>query len=180
MAINFCNTIQDAGYKAGVYANLNWFNNYLNVSQLLPYYIWLAQWTNSHTANFRVDFWQYTSKGQILGINGNVDLNYDLRYNEDHIIKKSNEEIAQEVIQGQWDNGQKRKDLLLQAGYDPIVIQNIVNKMYGQKKSNKEIAKEIIKGKGNWGIGEIRKKRLREAGYDPSEVQKIVNKLMKK
>ena len=87
MAINFCNTIQQAGYKAGVYANLNWFRNYLNVNDLLPYYIWLAQWSDKHSANFRVDFWQYTSKGQIPGINGNVDLNYDLRYNENHIVK---------------------------------------------------------------------------------------------
>lgn len=42
--------------------------------------------------------------------------------------KKSNEEIASEVIQGKWGNGEDRKNRLAQAGYDYSVIQSIVNK----------------------------------------------------
>lgn len=57
----FCKTIISAGYKAGIYANLNWFRNYLDVKELEKYYIWLAQWGDKHTADFKVDFWQYTS-----------------------------------------------------------------------------------------------------------------------
>lgn len=44
--------------------------------------------------------------------------------------KKSNEIIAKEVIRGLWGNGQERVKRLTDAGYDPKVIQNIVNKMY--------------------------------------------------
>lgn len=75
--VQFCDIISSRGLIAGVYANLNWFKNYLHVDKLLPYKIWLAQYTNAsnHSANFRVDIWQYSSKGSINGINGHVDLN---------------------------------------------------------------------------------------------------------
>lgn len=43
--------------------------------------------------------------------------------------KKSNEEIAQEVIKGLWGNGAARKKRLTDAGYNYSVIQAIVNKL---------------------------------------------------
>lgn len=43
--------------------------------------------------------------------------------------KKSNEEIAREVIEGKWGNGQVRKNRLISAGYDYDAIQKIVNRM---------------------------------------------------
>lgn len=43
--------------------------------------------------------------------------------------KKSNEQIAREVIQGLWGNGQDRRKRLSQAGYNPDTIQALVNKM---------------------------------------------------
>lgn len=44
-------------------------------------------------------------------------------------VKKTNEEIAKEVIAGKWDNYPKRKELLEAAGYDYETIRGIVNKM---------------------------------------------------
>jgi N-acetylmuramoyl-L-alanine amidase len=43
--------------------------------------------------------------------------------------KKSNEEIAREVLQGKWGNGAERKKRLADAGYDYSKIQPIVNKL---------------------------------------------------
>lgn len=43
--------------------------------------------------------------------------------------KKTNEQIAKEVIQGKWGNGDARKQKLKAAGYNPSVIQALVNKM---------------------------------------------------
>ena len=43
--------------------------------------------------------------------------------------KKSNEQIAKEVIQGKWGNGLDRKKRLTDAGYDYKVIQGLVNSM---------------------------------------------------
>lgn len=46
-------------------------------------------------------------------------------------IKKSNEQIADEVIAGKWGNGQDRKNRLIAAGYDYQAVQDIVNKKLG-------------------------------------------------
>lgn len=43
--------------------------------------------------------------------------------------KKTNEEIAKEVIRGNWGVGQERKDKLTAAGYDYSAVQSIVNEM---------------------------------------------------
>lgn len=94
---------------------------------------------------------------------------------------KSNETIAQEVINGAWGNGQERKDRLTAAGYDYNAIQSIVNQKLGagsssnsNKKSNETIADEVIRG--DWGNGQDRKNRLQAAGYDYNAIQAIVNR----
>ena len=72
----FCGTIQNSGYKAGVYGNKTWLSSYMNASALTGYRIWLAQYAASRTYSAtRVDMWQYTSKGSVPGISGNVDMN---------------------------------------------------------------------------------------------------------
>lgn len=45
--------------------------------------------------------------------------------------RKSNEEIADEVIAGKWGNAPERYERLRAAGYDPAVIQQIVNEKCG-------------------------------------------------
>lgn len=94
-----------------------------------------------------------------------------------YVAKKTNEELADEVIQGLWGNGKERKDRLTEAGYDYYAVQAIVNKRLLTKKTNKEIAKEVIRG--DWGNGKERKDRLIAAGYDYYAVQKIVNDMIK-
>lgn len=93
----FCEEIEKAGYKAGIYANLNWFNNYVDVHKIIEkgYKIWLAQWNDKITANFNVDFWQYTSKGQIHGIEGNVDL--DICFNSQPVDNSGDNNNSQPV-----------------------------------------------------------------------------------
>lgn len=44
-------------------------------------------------------------------------------------VKKSNEEIAKEVVAGKWGNGNARKTALTKAGYDYNTIQTLVNKL---------------------------------------------------
>ena len=71
----FCETIKNAGYEAGVYASRSWFNANLDVKELDKYRIWLAEYRSTPLYSGYYDMWQYTSKGQIDGIEGNVDLN---------------------------------------------------------------------------------------------------------
>ena len=96
--------------------------------------------------------WQYTSKGHVQGYIGNVDLNNAYgdavawrKYanasgttlnpeKPKEPTKKPNEEIANEVIEGKWGNGDERKKRLTDAGYNYQEIQGIVNAKLGIDK----------------------------------------------
>ena len=92
-------------------------------------------------------------------------------------MRKSVDEIAHEVINGSWGNGEDRKNRLTNAGYDYNAIQNRVNELLTTpKKSIDEIAQEVIKGM--WGNGDERKNRLSQAGYNYDTVQDKVNDLL--
>lgn len=69
----FCEELENAGYYAMIYSNKNSFETVLNESILDKYDKWLGQWTNEPTYNKPFGIWQYTSKGSIPGITGNVD-----------------------------------------------------------------------------------------------------------
>lgn len=71
----FCQTIQNGGYRAGIYANKTWFNQKMNLSALSGYKIWLAQYNTHVTYGGRYDMWQYSSTGTVAGISGKVDMN---------------------------------------------------------------------------------------------------------
>ena len=63
----FCTTIEEGGYRAGVYANLNWLNNKIDTWVLQGRDVWVAQW-NDH-CDYQGDYtmWQYTSNAIIDG-----------------------------------------------------------------------------------------------------------------
>ena len=52
--------------------------------------------------------------------------------------RKSNEEIANEVLNGAWGNGEDRKNRLTQAGYNYDDIQAIVNNKVGVNNKSTE------------------------------------------
>lgn len=98
---------------------------------------------------------------------------------------KSVEEIAKEVVAGQWGNGTDRKAKLEAAGYDYDEVQAKVNELLGTSTSTPapaptktidQLAQEVIAGK--WGSGTDRKNKLQEAGYDYNAVQNRVNELL--
>lgn len=92
MALAFCQTIEEAGYRAGVYSNVNWFTNFLDYNRLAAEYsIWLAQWGSSSYA-YDCDIWQYADDGSVPGIDGNVDMN---------------RVINEDIINGSGGGGQK-------------------------------------------------------------------------
>lgn len=93
---------------------------------------------------------------------------------------KSIDELAREVIQGKWGNGEERKNHLISAGYDYSAVQAKVNELMGGIKSTKsvdQLAREVIYG--YWGNGQDRKNRLTAAGYDYNIIQARVNELLK-
>ena len=94
IAERFCETVKENGYRAGVYANLNWFNNYLDYDKLKKKYsIWLAQYNDK--AELDCDIWQNSSTGRVSGYSGNIDTN--VIYN-DNIFGKSESKVAKPTL----------------------------------------------------------------------------------
>ena len=91
IADTICRKIEEAGYYAMIYANLGYLNNKLNDSRLDKYDKWLAEWKSKPTYSKNFGIWQYSSKGSIPGINGNVDLNISYK-DYPSIIKNVKEE----------------------------------------------------------------------------------------
>lgn len=163
--------------------------------------LWVAAYPNNNQGGYRDEpqllgsvIRQYSSKGRLPGYGGDLDLNrstltpaqwdaYAKGGREGGAPapapqpeRRSNDQIANEVIAGNWGDGEARKQKLSGAGYDPATIQGLVNQKLGSapaKKSNDAIANEVIGGL--WGNGDDRKARLSAAGYDSNAIQTIVN-----
>lgn len=176
----FGGIVEKAGYMAGIYANNDWFNRIIK-DHLDQYTKWIARFSEKRPDQL-CDMWQYTSTGSVPGIVGNVDRSRCYRDFPAELTgtvlppqpESDANEIADEVIAGQWGNGDERKKRLEAAGYDYNAIQALVNEKL--KKPVDAIAREVIAGQ--WGNGRERTSRIRAAGYDPTEVQQRVNALL--
>ena len=72
----FCNTLEKAGYFAGVYASTYWFTHKLDHARLAgKYTIWMADYRAGYNKTLKRDMHQYTSNGHVAGISGRVDMN---------------------------------------------------------------------------------------------------------
>ena len=88
IAKTFCGQIAAAGYKPGIYANVNWFKKYLTDPCFLSsgWSIWTAQyWYGGRydeclgltpEAPAKYDCWQYSARGSVPGVSGDVDVSY--------------------------------------------------------------------------------------------------------
>ena len=79
LCISYNTIIEEAGFYAGVYANRNWFDNYLDKSIIRnKYTTWIAHYGLAGTEQYKgvYDMWQNSENGKINGITGKVDTNY--------------------------------------------------------------------------------------------------------
>ena len=136
-ALVFGDIIEANGYWCGIYANQYWFNTYLK-DKLDRFTKWVAKYSKNKPTGISgtYDMWQYTSDGTVPGIKGRVDMNIcyrnfpaEISGQKETVAKKSNDELAKEVIDGLWGVGVERKERLTQAGYDYTAIQDRVNEM---------------------------------------------------
>jgi LysM repeat protein len=149
--------MEDAGYFVGIYGSaVSGFKERMDDSKLTPYAHWVAQYTSKCTYKGDYGIWQYSSKGSVDGISGNVDLDYGY-VDYPTIIKnggfngyakertpatpapatptKTVDELAQEVLDGKWGNGADRKERLTAAGYDYSAVQAKVNALVKKQES---------------------------------------------
>lgn len=149
----FCVYLEQKGYFVGIYASeVSGFRDRLDDAKLQSFVHWVACYGDEEPA-IKYSGWQYSSSGKVNGIDGNVDMDKfeDL---SDIIIKngfngfsnkiqpdivtpakkvtevkhKSNNEVAEEVLNGLWGNGDERKAKLEKAGYNYDAVQDAVNK----------------------------------------------------
>lgn len=162
----FCEYIESKGFYVGIYANSNYFNNYIDTASLSRYDKWLAVWTDRKPGfNYgEYGMWQNSSSGYIAGMRIDTDIAYkdyptimkNVGLNgykkgsdpepKPEPQKKSNEDLATEVIEGKWGNGQERKDRLTAEGYDYNAVQSIVNQRLGSAPKETTTTYVVKKG----------------------------------
>lgn len=140
ICIAFNSIIEASGKWAGVYANLDWFKNYLNNDEIKRRYTtWIAHYgVDQNRYEGQYDVLQYASTGRVTGISGNCDVNImyrdlisEIGGSKATVTKKSIEEIANEVIADKWGTGENRKQRLEAAGYNYEEVQTKVNYILG-------------------------------------------------
>lgn len=138
----YAEIFEKAGYYVGIYSNLDWTRNVLDMKALDRFDFWMARYPKSDIGVLKEGLnpggvaWQYSSKGIVPGIKVRCDLDVDF----DGIInlgrdKKSLEMVADEVMQGLWGakyTSPTRKELLTAAGYNYFEVQQMVNEKMGR------------------------------------------------
>lgn len=148
ICIAFNTEIEKTGLWAGVYANLNWYNNFLDKNLIKKKYTtWIAHYTSGiDKYKGEYDMWQSSSTGRINGISSNVDTDYLYRDLISQIGDISptnpNDEIlklANEVISGKYGNGETRKKAL---GDKYSAVQAKVNELMAKRNEIKYVVKK--------------------------------------
>ena len=161
MAIAFCEEIKRLGYIPMVYTNLDYLNRYFDRSKL-PYDLWYAQYASAASVADK-EIWQYSSKGSMPGIAGNVDMNHGYKdYGNGGDSKPdpaptpspapsgTTLNLAVAVMQGKYGAGQDRKNAL---GTRYQEVQDFINHI--TSASTDTLVAEVMQGK--YGNGETRK-----------------------
>lgn len=104
IATAFIKTCQDAGYECNIYSNVDWYKNYYHADKLktLGCKFWIARYgtndgflQNKYKPNLGEYIWQYTSKGEVTGIIGDVDMN--MKYEDNSSNSSSNSSTSSNV-----------------------------------------------------------------------------------
>lgn len=103
IAVSFLTRMKKAGYKVGIYCNMDWYNNYLS-DNLKKYDLWLARYPANDNGTMQTRLkptagigWQYSESGKVSGISGNVDM--DVFYTDYRTEKKEEETVSKTKLQ---------------------------------------------------------------------------------
>jgi GH25 family lysozyme M1 (1,4-beta-N-acetylmuramidase) len=90
--LTFCRAMKEYGYKTGLYCSESWYAAEIDGGAFdnAGYDIWIAKYS-SNKPKYACDAWQYSDKGKISGISGNVDLN--------HFYKDYSKQSDYEIVQ---------------------------------------------------------------------------------
>ena len=168
----FCDYLKEKGYYAGVYANSNYFNNYINTNELDGYEKWLAVWRSTKPEFRYGDFgiWQNSSSGYVGGYRVDTDFaykDYPSFMKENGLNGYVKEEKIEEVVNEETIEESTIQEEHTESSSDTV------------QKSLDDLYNEVMEGL--WGNDIDRKINLENAGYNYYEVQNKVNEeLLKK
>lgn len=186
----FCDYLESVSYYGGVYANNNYFNNYIETSMLSNYPKWLAYWTSTKPSFSYGEYglWQNSSSGYVDGYR--VDTNYsykdyprimkenglngytiELEETKVEQIEEEKEEPAPEGIEEIEESQEVESVEQIEEQTNNIEEEIIVT--LEDNKREEEIVEEVLSG--IWGNNESRKKTLERHGYNYERIQSIVN-----
>lgn len=207
--IAFCDAVKEAGYKAGVYLNPSWMENYVDKDRILGRYeLWLAHWTGSpdRETSYRYNqvMWQWGTE-RIYGMDVDADICYKdygggsaeggegdkllplgsiVYFLGGEQYRASTADMGFKARAGKVRISNRAKGAphpyhiisVDGSGVYGWVDADRLKELDGDRKSDEEIAEEVIAGL--WGNGEERRRRLEEAGYDYDRVQGEVNRIL--
>lgn len=143
MIRTFLDFMESKGYWAGLYMSRWYLENYIDKNTVQNRYsIWVADYAK-RTKYKNWGIWQYSGSGRIKGINCDLDLDIcNIDYPK--LIKskklngyqfyKSSKILVKEILEGYWGNGEIRKRLLKECGYNYNGIQSLVNEELKNEK----------------------------------------------
>lgn len=150
ICFKFCKMIEDAGYYSGIYTSSSWLDYVKGLNDRFDK--WVANWgKNDGTQHTNTSQYgtiqQYTSKP----LDKNIMYADISRYSRGNTTQakpqsKPIDQIADEVIAGQWGNGEDRKNRLTQAGYDYNAVQKAVNQKMNAKKQPAHVYYVVKRG----------------------------------
>lgn len=73
-ALAFCETVENAGYEAGIYSNVNLSYYYLDLGRLSDYAFWCAAPGDLPYSYYHSGMWQYSFRGSVPGIETECDM----------------------------------------------------------------------------------------------------------
>lgn len=79
ICVAFCEAIKEAGYIPMIYGNVKCFTKMVDMTRLEAYEKWYAFYGDYMYFPYEVSMWQYTEKGSVKGIKGDVDLNISFK-----------------------------------------------------------------------------------------------------
>lgn len=144
----FCQRCLEKGYKTGIYANQDYCNRMYTADIIKKYPLWLAYWNGGKKPSIDCIIHQWSEKGKIAGINGNVDLNNAYIEFDTIVTEQPKEEVKPvenkqllstadmvvKIMAGEYGNGDERKRRLEAEGYDYNTIQSAVNEEVNKRK----------------------------------------------
>lgn len=130
----FCNELEKAGYWAGLYISRSPLQTHISSDVAKRYALWIAEYDDKCNYNGDYGIWQYSSKGKVAGVSGNVDCDY-CYIDYPSAIKKAGK------------NGFKKSDTTVKATTKPATKSTVKPTVAKPKpKAKKEVVYVVKKG----------------------------------